>query len=83
MDRNFLDFHRRTRSMVASHLARACRHHQLRELSVFGDRMKVKVMRERTGPTASAIEMCWVPLIQEWMERAGYVKSRSLRSVGA
>lgn len=65
MDRDFLDFRRRNQSMVASHLARVYRHHQPRELSVFGDRMKVKVVRERTGPTASAIEMSWVPLIRE------------------
>lgn len=69
MGRDFLDFRQRTRLMVASHLARGGWHHQPRELSAFENRMKV--MREMTGPAASAIEMYWVPLTSGWVERAG------------
>jgi hypothetical protein len=62
MDRDFLGFRRRTQSTVASHLVRAGGNHQSRELSVFGHPMKV--MRAMTELTASAIELCWVPLTQ-------------------
>lgn len=59
MDGDFLGFCRPCRSMVAAHSAMVNMRHQARELSVFENRMKV--MRERSEPTAFAVEIRLVP----------------------